>query len=176
MNKQNIRRLQRGQALPEYALTFVLVALVSIITLVLLGFAVQRLYALVGGVSGASRNASLNGKYITIDQADCYVVGPNNPHYATYDNGNPPPWWNTGLTAIYVNGTTNVPLSELQASTNLVFATDITTRNSAIGTFVYNPIIIDARPDGTLCPNAVVIQATNFNLTALRPMNKVVDN
>jgi hypothetical protein len=176
MNKQNIRRMQRGQGLPEYSLTLVLVALASIIALVLLGFAVQRLYAIVGGVSGASRNASANGNYIIIDQADCYIVGPNNPHYATYDNGNPPPWYSTGLTAIYVNGTTNVPLPDLQASTNRGFATDITENNHAAGTFVYNPIIIDQHPDPGLCPAAVVIQSTKYNLTALRPMKKVVDN
>ncbi|HLY26184.1 MAG TPA: hypothetical protein VKQ72_07580 [Aggregatilineales bacterium] len=52
------RRRARGQGLVEYAVTIALVGLVAVVALGLIGLAINRIYGVVGGTLGTSRNSS----------------------------------------------------------------------------------------------------------------------
>src|SRR4051794_29601083 len=71
----SIRRRTHGQALPEYALLLILIAVVSIIVLIVLSMAVIRGYALLAGVFGVQKTINSGGTDgLEISQADCYYV------------------------------------------------------------------------------------------------------
>jgi Flp pilus assembly pilin Flp len=147
MNKKFFRNAQRGQALPEYALTLILVSVVSIIILLLVGMAVSRIYAIVTALTGGKRQTTS----ISFTEAACYVVYPGAPGYSA---------WPNGIVGLFITGVSDIPLNELQLSTDIKFASNVTLNTSSTpGTFMWNPQWgTDGVVDQSLCPHAVTVQ------------------
>jgi hypothetical protein len=143
--KQTIRRQTRGQALPEYALTIVLVAVVVIVAAALVGLAVQRVYGVILGSLGAKKG---DAGVIDITLAECITSQSPSPH-----------------TDLWITGPTSEDVANLTGSTGQMVGTD-TQGNSApvqlqsAGIFLWNPNISSTDADSSTCPTAVVIQST----------------
>lgn len=161
MNKHNVRKMQRGQGLPEYALTMILVAVVSILILILVGMGVSRIYGILVGITGTKHN----GDQINIVEASCYVYMPGEV-----------PGWQYGTVAWWIWGYTDVPLNKLELSTDLKFETGMPTlKDGQVGTFLYNPQIVEnalgAVIDPSKCPHSLVIQGNGT--TSVSPVRLV---
>src|SRR4051812_49246100 len=79
MKRTRTRRGARGQGLVEYALVFVLVSIVVIVTAALIGTAVQRIYAIVAGGLGAQRQTVSGQDAVDINEGAqfCVLVPPD---------------------------------------------------------------------------------------------------
>lgn len=155
-----ITRRGRGQGLPEYALILVLVAIASIIALVLIGTAVQRIYGLATGGLGANTSKTQGDTVITIDTAECYAV----KNYV----GRPGGRGDGPATGIRVTGQYG-PLSRIGpsmviVSTNNMYSTDAagdavyTKDDESDGTYLWSFFISFDKADVGLCPGAATAQ------------------
>jgi Flp pilus assembly pilin Flp len=154
-NKRN-KRGQSGQGLVEYALILALVALVVIISLTLMRLSTMRgigqVTAALGGQRSGDDSAGFN---ISFD--------PNQPPQCGYLQG-------VNKTGISVRGSTNVPLSDIVATTEnsnqiLGLMPDGTNR------FAAYTILADGR-DHSVCPKGIVIQTKpeSGGMTILHPV------
>ncbi len=161
MNRQLLRRAQRGQGLAEYALTIILVGVVSIAILFLLGQAVNRVYGLLAGATGTTHTTS--GITFT-EPPKCYVVYPGPPKGDGYDSFRP-----AGTVGMWVVGKLfgGMQRSDLQISTDTGFADTITA--DASRDFIYNSQL--GLPGVAKCPTSVVVQGNGQTATA--PLQKI---
>lgn len=171
-----IRRKARGQGLVEYALIIVLVALVVVIAASVLGVGLQRVYGI--AVAGLGTKKDHEGStYIRIERSECWgqIIEVREAGSGTLLN-------TYYLTGLFVSGTTNVPLSELDGSTDrfmdtpvdgtkFVFTPNADESGVEIpGSFVFNPLISGTVSDATMCPRAVVIQRRDGSAIAVAPV------
>src|SRR5579859_8198456 len=71
MDKKQLRRLQSGQGLVEYAVVIVLIVFVVIVAATAIGLVAQRMYGIIAGAAGAKH--STNTAAIAIDKAECQI-------------------------------------------------------------------------------------------------------
>jgi Flp pilus assembly pilin Flp len=162
LKRTRSRRGARGQSLVEYALVFVLVSIVVVVSAAAIGTAVQRLYAIVAGSLGTQINNSNSAEHV-IDIEDgkqfCVVVPSAPPDYPD------------GATVLNFTGTTQIPIAELTVSTDtgLLFTAggDDTPfhsapTNRAQGWMVY--YILANKADAGRCPRTVVLQSQHKDI------------
>ncbi len=148
---------KNGQALVEYALILVLVALAVIVGAFLIGQAAQRVYGVIVGALGGAHNAE--GQHeIAIDVAMCAASISQN------------------RTGMWVTGTTNEDVNNLLASTNQSVGTGIggaaaPVESTGGNTFRWNPLLANTA-DVNLCPQSVVIQSADGAI-AVAPLDRV---
>jgi Flp pilus assembly pilin Flp len=152
MYKKRLHKREHGQALVEYALILVLVAIVAIVVIGLTGLAVQRIFGVAAGALGA-KHGTTGERRIVIDVAACYAQ------------------YHKNLTGLWVVGTTNIPLTELTGSTESAVGTVKVDINGTNG-FRYNPNLSETTADPSLCPKSVVIQAKDGSI-AVSPVTLI---
>jgi len=152
MKYRYFRQYQTGQALVEYALILALVAVVVILAAFLLGLATQRVTGVVGGALGVKHDTT-GTHQIVIESAEC-MAQPS-----------------THLTGLVVYGTTDEDVTTLTGSTEQAVGTGlygdprpVTSNEGVARTFLFNPLLSEAKADLTLCPKSIVIQAKDGSI------------
>jgi hypothetical protein len=127
----------------------VLVAIVSIVAAFLVGLAVQRVYGVVVGMLGTKYGSTVNGHYLEITDAQCWVVPENH------------------ITGLWVTGISNEAVGMLMGSTESSVGTGINGAvspvevNGSTPNFKFHPLLSADKADASLCPKSVVIQSKN---------------
>jgi Flp pilus assembly pilin Flp len=133
------RASTRGQGLVEYALIIALVAIVSIVTLAVIGPAAQRIFGLVTGALGTRANTSSLVTFDVNQHARCgYLAG-------------------TG-TGFYMQFYATVPASQLQISTDNNVVLTLAADSGLPGRYVLSQLL-DSGDNTGKCPRSVVIQS-----------------
>jgi Flp pilus assembly pilin Flp len=134
--KKNLKvRAAKGQGLVEYALILSLVAVVVIVIIGLVGMASQRNFGVIGAVFGAKRETpgTLSFNY----HPQCgYITGQG--------------------TGFYAEISTNIPITDLQVSTDTGFITALT---PIAGGYKIQPILSPSEDLG-VCPHGLVVQSS----------------
>jgi len=149
-------KLRRGQSLVEYALLIALVTIVIIVVIGFVGLGLQRVYGLIAGVLGAQHDTLGGTHQVIITRAECSIVQTNMS--------------GAGQTGIWVEGTASDPLGNLSGSTD---AGGIGSVSAYGGGFVFNPLISGTTANPLSCPKAIVIQSTSGGI-AIAPLQVVV--
>jgi Flp pilus assembly pilin Flp len=166
-----LNRKPRGQGLVEYALLLVLVALVVVVAASLLGMGLQRVYGIAAAALGAKQDVDGPDGKIVIEDSTCFLM--------RYSDG-------TRLTGLYIFGYTDLPLTDLNGSTNLFMDTPYEGLKFEFsegeiggvpvpGSFAFNPLISATEDNPLLCPAAVTIQSKTKPIIAVAPMTKCAD-
>jgi Flp pilus assembly pilin Flp len=162
LKRTRSRRGVRGQSLVEYALVFVLVSIVVIVSAAAIGTAVQRLYAIVAGSLGTQVNNSTSAQdiidiYEGAQMCLLFPSGTGNPQYPN------------GATIVNFRGSTNVPITDLTLSTDTglllaggagVFVADSSPGGWIVSAYAINP----NKSDASICPRTVVVQSKRNNV------------
>lgn len=168
IKKSQAKSKERGQGLVEYALLLALVAVVAMVSLAIIGLVNSRSYGQVAAVLGAQR-----------------MLGDSNSHYLHFNN--PPRCGYLHITGqpsqgigLYAQGTTDVPFSELAATTENNLPLDITSNAGITGAggvgFKAYLQIVQPPPAGdhdlSKCPHSIVIQSSPAygGMTILAPV------
>jgi len=152
MRADAVTRRAPGQTLVEYALLIALVAVVVVIVVGTVGVGTQRIYGVIAGALGAKRDAT-GDQTIVIDTALCVVVR---------NLSNPA----ASQTGVWVTGTTNIPVSQLSASSELGISS---VSGNGPGGFRYNPLLLNGGADASACPREAVIQSVGGTI-AIAPL------
>ncbi|HLY27386.1 MAG TPA: hypothetical protein VKQ72_13670 [Aggregatilineales bacterium] len=163
MTGKGLRYRSRGQGQVEYALVLAVVSLVVIVAVTLVGLGAQRVYGVIAGSLGAKHDTLTQGHTIEIVSAQCIAVPSQN------------------LTGLWVVGNTDELVANLTGSTNLAVGTGIGGAPSPVNpdpdnpnVFKFQPLLSQQKADLTLCPIAVVIQATDGAI-ATAPITRVTE-
>ena len=145
MKINNFKRHQSGQGLPEYAFLIALVAIVAAIALGIVGLAASRLYGILGGAIGAKNSGvTVGSDFIYFDPSQLPRCGAYSGTVQLYGQ-------------LWVNS--NLPLSEIQISTDQSFAISLNP-NSTPNLYNIQQDFPGHNYDNSVCPHSIVVQTS----------------
>ena len=147
MRRNNLKKVQRGQGLPEYALIIALVALVAVVILGIVGLAATRNFGLVAGALGVRKDAYQ-------PSADFYI------YFNEAGDNNPPQCGKLSAdTVLYAQMTTNIDPSNLTVATENANINVRLAENVGAVSPIGNLLVQATLPPDTPCPVSLVIQS-----------------